>query len=153
MKIQHIDVDGQRVRIAVRAGYDDGVPLLLINGIGASLEALQPFVDALDPALTVIRFDVPGTGGSPPPQRPYRFGGLCKLIAALLSQLGHDTADVLGISWGGAPILRAPGTRGVPSRARRRPLQVDALGELSAVSCPGQARPRRGEASPSPGRT
>ncbi len=55
MKIQHIDADGQRARIAVRAGYDDGVPLLLINGIGASLEVLQPFVDALDPALTVIR--------------------------------------------------------------------------------------------------
>jgi pimeloyl-ACP methyl ester carboxylesterase len=77
-------------------------PLLLINGIGAGLEVLQPFVDALNPALTVIRFDVPGTGGSPLPQRPYRFGGLCKLIAALLSQLGYETADVLGISWGGA---------------------------------------------------
>ena len=63
MKIQHLDADGQRVRIAVRAGYDDGVPLLLINGIGDSLEALQPFVDALDPALTVIRFDVPGARG------------------------------------------------------------------------------------------
>ena len=101
MKIQHISVDGQQVRVAVRAGADDGVPLLLVNGIGASLEVLQPFTDALDPALTVIRFDVPGTGGSPLPERPYRFGGLCKLIAALLSQLGHETADVLGISWGG----------------------------------------------------
>ena len=35
-----------RVRVAVRAGADDGVPLLLINGIGASLEVLQPFTDA-----------------------------------------------------------------------------------------------------------
>jgi hypothetical protein len=46
MKIQRIDVDGQQVFIAVRAGDAGGVPLLLINGIGASLEALQPFVDA-----------------------------------------------------------------------------------------------------------
>jgi pimeloyl-ACP methyl ester carboxylesterase len=75
VKIQHISVDGQQVRVAVRAGAADGVPLLLINGIGASLEVPQPFTDALDPALTVIRFDVPGTGGSPLPQRPYRFGG------------------------------------------------------------------------------
>ncbi len=101
MKIQDINVGGQQVRVAIRAAADDGVPLLLINGIGASLEVLQPFVDALNPALTVIRFDVPGTGGSPLPQRPYRFSGLCKLIAALLSELGHETADVLGISWGG----------------------------------------------------
>ena len=63
MTIQHIGINGQQVRAAVRAGDDNGVPLLLINGIGASLEVLQPFVDALNPSLTVIRFDVPGTGG------------------------------------------------------------------------------------------
>ena len=39
-------------------------PLLLCNGIGASLEALQPLVDALDPDRGVVRFDVPGVGGS-----------------------------------------------------------------------------------------
>jgi poly(3-hydroxyalkanoate) depolymerase len=75
--------------------------LLLVNGVGASLELLQPFVDALDPALEVIRFDVPGVGGSPLPGLPYRFTGLSRLMARLLSELGHDEADVLGISWGG----------------------------------------------------
>jgi poly(3-hydroxyalkanoate) depolymerase len=96
-----IVVDGHQLRIAVRPGDPDRTPLLLINGIGASLELLQPFVDELDPALGVIRFDVPGVGGSPLPSRPYRFTGLCKLIAHLLSELGHGQADVLGISWGG----------------------------------------------------
>ena len=33
---------------------------------------------------------------------PYRFTGLGRLIAGLLTELGHDQADVLGISWGGA---------------------------------------------------
>jgi poly(3-hydroxyalkanoate) depolymerase len=108
-------VDGHRLRIDVRTGQPgvvgadsdvrgEGagrVPLLLINGIGASLELLEPFVAELDPALEVIRFDVPGVGGSPPPARPYRFGGLCRLIAAMLAALGHSQADVLGISWGG----------------------------------------------------
>ena len=46
-------------------------PLLLCNGIGASLEALQPFVDALHPDRGVVRFDVPGTGGSAAPPLPY----------------------------------------------------------------------------------
>lgn len=168
MKIQHISVDGQQVRVAVRAGADDGVPLLLVNGIGASLEVLQPFTDALDPALTVIRFDVPGTGGSPLPQRPYRFGGLCKLIAALLSQLGHETADVLGISWGGGvaqhfaafqprrcrrqrPSHAPAHPRLAPARFQRRPSRAGHRGRAAgaggrAVPAPGGC-PRRAAAS------
>ena len=134
MKIQHISVDGQQVRVAVRAGAADGVPLLLVNGIGASLEVLQPFMDALDPALTVIRFDVPGTGGSPLPQRPYRFGGLCKLIAALLSQLGHETADVLGISWGGGVAQHFAAFQ--PRRCRRLVLVSTATGSLMVPARP-----------------
>jgi poly(3-hydroxyalkanoate) depolymerase len=102
-----IVVGGQQLRVAVRpgravrSGEPDRVPLLLVNGIGASMELLQPFVDELDPALEVIRFDVPGVGGSPLPSLPYRFTGLCRLIARLLPALGHGQADVLGISWGG----------------------------------------------------
>src|SRR5215470_3225961 len=96
-----IVVDGQQLRIDVRPGSGQRPPLLLVNGIGASLELLQPFVGELDPALEVIRFDAPGVGGSPLPGRPYRFGGLSRLMAQLLSELGHDEADVLGISWGG----------------------------------------------------
>jgi poly(3-hydroxyalkanoate) depolymerase len=95
-------VAGRQLRVAVRRGDGSRVPLLLFNGIGASLDLLQPFVDALDPALEVIRFDVPGVGGSPLPVRPYRFTGLCRLTAQLLTALGyHQAVDVLGISWGG----------------------------------------------------
>ncbi|MBV9854530.1 MAG: poly(3-hydroxyalkanoate) depolymerase [Streptosporangiaceae bacterium] len=96
-----IVVDGQPLRVAIRPGSARRVPLLLINGIGASLELLQPFVDELPASLEVIRFDVPGVGGSPLPARPYRFTGLCRLIARMLSELGYEQADVLGISWGG----------------------------------------------------
>jgi poly(3-hydroxyalkanoate) depolymerase len=108
MDVRTVAVGNQLVRVAVRpAGRSwrrrtAGPPLLLINGIGASLELLQPFVDELDPALEVIRFDVPGVGGSPLPAAPYRFTGLCRLVGQLLTELGHDSADVLGISWGGA---------------------------------------------------
>ena len=90
------------VRIAVRPGTGTGPPLLLANGIGASLETFDPFVAALDPAIEVIRFDVPGVGGSPLPVRPYRFRTLARLLTGLLDELGHDSADILGISWGGA---------------------------------------------------
>lgn len=90
------------LRPAGEAGSPERVPLLLINGIGASLELLQPFVDELPPSAEVIRFDPPGVGGSPAPAVPYRISGLCRLIARMLSTLGYPRADVLGISWGGA---------------------------------------------------
>jgi poly(3-hydroxyalkanoate) depolymerase len=72
-----------------------------MNGIGASLEVLQPFVDALDPRRTVIRFDVPGVGGSPRPLVPYHLTTFSPVVAGLLANLGHHEVDVLGLSWGG----------------------------------------------------
>jgi len=105
-EFRSVTVGSQLVRVAIRPGRNEAgspprLPLLLINGIGASLDLLQPFVDKLDPAVEVIRFDPPGIGGSPPPRGPYRFGGLGRLIADMLTQLGYDRVDVLGISWGG----------------------------------------------------
>ena len=96
-----ITVSGQRLRIVIRSGNGTRTPLLLMNGIGVNLEVLQQFVDALDPAIEVIRFDVPGTGGSPAPRIPYRFSALAHLVTKMLVQLGYHQVDVLGISWGG----------------------------------------------------
>ena len=55
-----IDLDGQTIRTAVRPGKSHLTPLLIFNGIGANLELVFPFVQALDPDLEVIAFDVPG---------------------------------------------------------------------------------------------
>ena len=96
-----INVCGQRLHIDIRKGTGVGTPLLLMNGIGVKLELLHPFVDALDPALEIIRFDVPGVGKSPPPIVPHRFSTLALLVQKMLSQLGYKQVDVLGISWGG----------------------------------------------------
>lgn len=93
---------GRTLRVCVRPGNGTRTPLLLINGIGAPLELLQPFVDALDPEWEVIRFDVPGIGGSPLPVVPYSMGTLSIAVSSLLRQLGHTQAvDVMGFSWGG----------------------------------------------------
>jgi poly(3-hydroxyalkanoate) depolymerase len=101
MRISTIDVDGLRLRVAIQQGHAGGKPLLLLNGLGANLELFQRFVDALD-GIETIRFDVPGAGGSPAPSRVLRFPELARLLARLLDHLGHETVDVLGVSWGGA---------------------------------------------------
>ncbi len=97
-----ISVSDQRLHIAIRPGNKARTPLLMMNGVGANLEMLQPFVDALDPDIEVIRFDVPGTGRSPTPRLPYRFSTLCVLLSRMLDHLGYPQVDVLGVSWGGA---------------------------------------------------
>jgi poly(3-hydroxyalkanoate) depolymerase len=101
--VRTVTVAGRTLRVSVRPGTDTDVPaLLLMNGIGASLEVLQPFVDALDPRRTVIRFDVPGVGGSPRPIVPYVLATFSPVIAGVLDRLGFgDPVDVLGLSWGG----------------------------------------------------
>lgn len=100
-ELRRLTVLGHDVRVSVRPGTDPGPPLLLCNGIGASLDLLQPFVDALDERIEVVRFDVPGVGGSPDPKIPYNFALLAAFVARLMRALGYDRFDVLGISWGG----------------------------------------------------
>lgn len=149
--VRSVAVGGQLVRVAVRPGCRasrsrlSATPLLLINGIGASLELLQPFVDELDPALEVIRFDVPGVGGSPLPAVPYRFTGLCRLIGQLLTQLGYDSADVLGVSWGGAVAQHFAAFQS--RRCRRLVLASTATGMIMVPARPWvlarMATPRR----------
>jgi poly(3-hydroxyalkanoate) depolymerase len=95
------DVHGQMLRVGVRRGERTRPALLLFNGIGASIELVAPFLDAL-PGPEAIIFDVPGVGGSPAPALPYRPWTLARLSARLLDQLGHAQVDVLGVSWGGA---------------------------------------------------
>jgi poly(3-hydroxyalkanoate) depolymerase len=132
-EVRDVAVGGRHIRVAVRPGRNEPgqpprVPLLLINGIGANLELLEPFVRELDPAVEVIRFDPPGIGGSPRPVRPYWFGGLCRMIAAMLTELGYDHVDVLGISWGGGVAQHFAAFQA--SRCRRLVLVATATGTL-----------------------
>ena len=102
MEIRSVEVDGQMLRVGIRAGSRAAPPLLIFNGIGANLELAAPFVAALEGVETII-FDVPGVGGSPLPPRPYRLSHLARMAAALLTKLGYrGQVDVIGVSWGGA---------------------------------------------------
>jgi poly(3-hydroxyalkanoate) depolymerase len=96
-----VSVLGQQVRVDVRQGT--GVPLVLCNGIGAAFEVFDPLLEHLNPDTTVVRFDVPGTGGSPVSPLPYGFPYLAVVLGRLLREVGiTGPVDVLGLSWGGA---------------------------------------------------
>src|SRR3954464_12456592 len=127
---------GRSLRVAVRPGTDHGAaPLLLMNGIGASLEVLQPFVDALHHRRTVVRFDVPGVGGSPKPVVPYVLATFTPVVTGMLDQLGYDeSVDVLGFSWGGG--LAQPFAVQPRRRCRRLVLAATGTGSLMVPAHP-----------------
>jgi poly(3-hydroxyalkanoate) depolymerase len=128
-----VAVLGQQIRVRVRAGH--GVPLVLCNGIGASLEVLDPLVAHLDSDTTVVRFDVPGTGVSPDSPVPYGFPYLAAVLGRLLKQLGlSGPVDVLGFSWGGALAQQFAFQN--PVRCRRLILVATATGALMVPGKP-----------------
>ena len=120
-----IPVLGQQIRAHVRAGT--GVPLVLCNGIGASLEVLDPLLEHLNPDTTVVRFDVPGVRASPDSPLPYGFPYLAVLLRRLLDKLGMQRpVDVLGLSWGAALAQQLAFQN--PRRCRRLILVATATG-------------------------
>jgi poly(3-hydroxyalkanoate) depolymerase len=135
MQIATMTVDGLSVRVGRIEAPSPATPLLLFNGIGASLELLQPFAEAMcREGFSSIAFDVPGVGGSETPALPYRLPRLARLADALLHDLGIDgAADVLGVSWGGA--LAQEFVHQYPARCRRLVLAATSAG---AVMVPGR---------------
>jgi poly(3-hydroxyalkanoate) depolymerase len=99
-EVRTIEVGTQPLRVAIRRGPKGRPPLLLFNGIGASLELAKPFMRALKRTEAII-FDVPGVGGSPKPSGPYRPSTVARLAERLITQLGRRRVDVAGVSWGG----------------------------------------------------
>jgi poly(3-hydroxyalkanoate) depolymerase len=99
MRIYSDNVGNFRIRIVSTLDEYEGTPLLIFNGIGASLEILEPVLKALE--LPAIAFDMPGTGGSPARFVGLRMARFADIGLALLDKLGITTANIMGVSWGG----------------------------------------------------
>jgi len=120
-----------------------GRPLLLLNGLGGTVEMLAALEERLATGARTITFELPGSGRSPTPRRPMSIATLAKLCVALLDELGHEEADVLGFSLGG--IVAQQLAHDAPGRVRRLALAGTACGwgsvpgtvdALSVISMP-----------------
>lgn len=97
--IRLVDAGGVRLRTSVRGS---GPPLLLITGLGASLDLGVPFERELAACrVQAVSFDAPGIGESTPYRWPPRMPGIARTVERMLDALGYDRVHVLGVSLGG----------------------------------------------------
>lgn len=91
-------IGGLRIRHRVDGA---GPPLLLVQGIGGSLELWDPLVRELRDVRTTIAYDHPGSGRSERPHRPVSMRYYADVARQVVERLGHERVDVLGFSFGG----------------------------------------------------
>ncbi len=106
-------------------------PLLLIMGLGATLEWWQRLVPVLSARYRTIVYDNRGVGRSDVPPGPYSIPGMADDAAAVLDAAGIASAHVLGASMGG--MIAQELALNHPSRVRSLILGCTACGGRQSV--------------------
>ena len=83
-----------------------GPVLLLIHGMGGTLENWQAVIEPLARQHTVVAPDLPGHGASAPGAGDYSIGALAAGLRDLLVALGHERATLVGHSLGGGIAMQ-----------------------------------------------
>lgn len=86
--------------------YGSGEPLVLLPGGFMTIEAMGDIVPQLATSRRVIGVELQGHGHTADTERPLRFELMADDIAALISHLGLERADIFGYSLGGAVGLQ-----------------------------------------------
>src|SRR6185503_20953113 len=108
-----------------------GDPILLIMGLGASLEAWDRTAPVLASRYRVILFDNRGVGRSDVPPGPYSLEMMADDAAAVLDAAGVQAAHVYGASMGG--MIAQEFALRHPTRVRKLILGCTACGGREAV--------------------
>ena len=101
----YVDVDGHPIRVR-ESGPRDAEPVVLIHGIGRSLEDWQPTQDLLAKDHRVISLDLPGFGLTRRMKGHWGLEGFARSVVALLDALDEPRpVHVMGNSLGGAVAM------------------------------------------------
>ena len=106
-------IGGIRIHIG-EAG--SGAPLLLVHGLGGS-QMWTKVITLLSERFRVIVPDLPGFGNSDAPPAPFITEDYAEFLPSLLDDLGIDTINIGGISYGGEISALFSGR--YPRRVRR----------------------------------
>jgi pimeloyl-ACP methyl ester carboxylesterase len=97
------EVDGIRVRVVRRGSAKHGadLPIVVLHGWAAHLEAIEPIVSPLAEETEVVALDMPGSGESADPPEAWDSEDYARFVASLLEQAGISRCHVIGHSFGG----------------------------------------------------
>ena len=96
-----LDIAGTRLHVR-DSGPRNAPAVIMLHGFGSSLHTWEPWAGSLGDAFRVIRFDLPGSGLSPPdPTGDYSDARSLQLLAALMDRLDVSRASLVGNSIGG----------------------------------------------------
>ena len=99
-----IEVDGRHVRYRTGGA---GPPLVLLHGIGRSLEDWSEQHDLLEDRFRVVSVDLPGCGWSDPLPEPTTLPALARFVEEFLDAAGIDgPVHLAGNSLGGAVAMQ-----------------------------------------------
>ena len=116
MTTEILRVDGRSVRVAL-AGDPDAPPVLLVHGIGRSLEDWDELAERLAADYRVLRFDTPGFGYSDPMPGRVTHQALGQGIASALDAVGEQRpVHAIGNSLGGSTVMELAAAH--PERVR-----------------------------------
>jgi pimeloyl-ACP methyl ester carboxylesterase len=111
------------VDVLHRTGSQDGVPVVLLHGVGSNASSFLPLMAALDPSLDLYAWDAPGYGASQPLAMPSPHpSDYTDALTSVLDALELDRVVVIGHSLG---------TLFAANFAAARPERVVALALLS----------------------
>lgn len=136
-----VDVSGKKIRVQVSEGTGDTV--VMIHGIGRSLEDWEDQVAIDGSNRRIIAVDIPGFGLSDPADN-VTLKDTAALLWKTIDELGESTVNLIGNSLGGALAMEMTGQQ--PSRVLSAGL-VDSAGFgkgvtplLKLISIPGLGR-------------
>ncbi len=102
---EFFDADGVRTRVRLE-GNPAGRPVVLLHGIGRSLEDWEPQYSLLSEGNRLIGMDLPGFGRTPRRPEPASIDALARGVLATLDALGETRpVHLVGNSLGGAVSL------------------------------------------------
>ena len=99
-----VRIGSQQVRYVRRkadAARPGDLPIVVLHGWGAHIEAVAPILAALEGAADLIALDLPGFGESEPPEQAWDVDSYARFMIAFLDELGVERAHLVGHSHGG----------------------------------------------------
>src|SRR5438128_661518 len=104
MDDRFLDVGGVRARY--RTAGEAGAPVVLVHGLGGSVEIWERTMPALARDHRVYAVDLVGFGRSDKPDAAYTIADLARFVRDFLDAAGLLRATLVGHSLGGATVLR-----------------------------------------------